>query len=172
MKFPCPDCGRATRTIKAVTLRSLLTEAAREHVHDCDGYYFCPTPECSVVYAQPKTGNTLPTEMVRVPVFQKSTDPTRLVCYCFGHSVNEIVSEVAQSGDSTLPERIAQRCRNGEDHCEESNPQGACCLGNVRAALRAARGDLDRNSSASSKAEPACCSSKCQTPPASAEERK
>jgi hypothetical protein len=169
MKFPCPTCGNTTRAVKAVTLRALLTEAALEQVHEFDGFRFCSTPECAVVYVQPETANTLPEEAVRVAVFQKSAAPTRLVCYCFDHSVNEITTEVAQTGGSTLPERITARCRNGEDHCEERNPQGSCCLGNVRAVLRAAKGDLP-NSSASSKAEPPCCGSTCETPPSSRED--
>ena len=31
---------------------------------------------------------------------------------------------------------ITERCRRGEDRCPETNPQGACCLGNVRAISR------------------------------------
>jgi hypothetical protein len=70
--------------------------------------------------------------MVRVTVFQKSTDPQRPVCYCFGYSVEAVQNEVRTQGVSRILEDIKARCAKGLSDCERNNPQGTCCLGNVQ----------------------------------------
>ncbi|MCZ6807985.1 MAG: hypothetical protein O7F08_13590, partial [Deltaproteobacteria bacterium] len=60
------------------------------------------------------------------------------VCYCFEHNVNDIEDEVRRTGVSAVPDAIGQKCEAGLDHCEEMNPQGSCCLGNVRQVWSAA----------------------------------
>ncbi|RMG10755.1 MAG: hypothetical protein D6729_19065 [Deltaproteobacteria bacterium] len=134
----CPQCGAIGRIVSSVTLEAMLKPEAKAR-RGGGPYHFCKTPECPVVY-YPEDGTApFDTGDVRVTVFQKSTDPERLVCYCFEHRVSEIEAEVARTGTSKVPDEIAEKCRLGLEHCEDANPQGSCCLGNVRQVVRAAQ---------------------------------
>ena len=133
----CPHCWHKGRNIGAVTPRALLTETARARLGDRGTVRFCRNGACPVVYYDALATPFL-TEDVRVPVFQKSTDPGRLVCYCFDHAVNAIEAEVRQTGGSVVPDAITEKCKQGLDRCEKTNPQGSCCLGNVRQVVKQA----------------------------------
>ncbi len=156
MKFSCPSCAQSTRAVKAVTLRTLLSSAAMPSAGNFEGFRFCPTASCEIVYFRPEDGQRFASDSVTVPVFQKSDRAKRLVCYCFDHSVDEINKEVEREGTSSVIESITQKCRNGEDRCEETNPQGSCCLGNVRAVVKAAQEKLGTQASPN-KEEASCC---------------
>jgi len=157
MKFPCPNCDQSSRAIKAITPRSLLTETARDQVSTYEGVRFCPTESCPLVYFHPENGQRFGTDSVRVPVFQKSECQDRLVCYCFDHSVLEIDQDVKRDGSSGAVESITEKCRNGEDRCPETNPQGSCCLGNVRAVVKKSQARHNTLVTANNE-EVSCCS--------------
>ncbi|QOJ02244.1 MAG: cation transporter [Planctomycetia bacterium] len=125
--------------MKPVTIESLVSEAARTRARRTDGFRFCSTPSCDVAYFQPDTGERFLRSDVRVRIGQKETGSPRPVCYCFGHTIEEVESEVAHTGTSRIPDEITEKCRQGLDRCEETNPQGACCLSNVRQALKNAQ---------------------------------
>lgn len=61
------------------------------------------------------------------------TDPHPL-CYCFGHSIEDVEAEVASGEVDHIHQDIVERCRRGEARCAELNPSGRCCLANVRQA--------------------------------------
>lgn len=124
----CPSCGARGRTVGRVTLEALV----QGRNFDGDAWKFCRTPDCPVAYYA--EGNIVPVDAVSVTITQKSTDPRRPVCYCFGYSAHDIESDV----DTAIPADIKERCRRGEDHCTQTNPQGSCCLGNVLAIGRPA----------------------------------
>lgn len=129
----CPACGGRGRRVKPITLDMLL----RSGVDRRDsGYRFCATPECDVAWFGETTGHRLPVASARVRIGNKETQADRPVCYCFGYAAGDIVAEVRLSGTSRIPEVIADHCRKGEDRCPEANPQGSCCLGNVRAVMK------------------------------------
>jgi len=160
MKFPCPACENATRAIKPETLQSLLTTEALESRVDLAGYRFCPNSECDLVYSHPDRDEKLLADSVAVPVFQKSDDSGRFVCYCFEYRVSEIYSEVKSKGSSDVVASITAKCRNGEDHCSLKNPQGSCCLGNVRAVVKEAQSVLNVIGPVLDVEDaPCCCSS-------------
>ncbi len=73
---------------------------------------------------------------MRVRIGQKATASPRVVCYCFDHTIEEIEAEVVATGTSTIADAIGEKCKQGLDRCEETNPQGSCCLGNVRAVVK------------------------------------
>lgn len=135
----CPECGATGRKVGLMTLEALLSESAWGRLGIAENYRFCKTETCDVAYFGDRTFQRAD---VRVPIFQKSTEPSRLVCYCFGHKVNEIEDEVWRTGASAVPDAIGQKCKDGLDHCEEANPQGSCCLGNVRQVLKRAQAAL------------------------------
>ncbi len=156
MKFPCPSCKNNTQSVKAVTLRSLLSDTARTAAGDFQGFRFCSDLSCEILYFQPERRLELGRDAVTMEVFQKSTLPERLVCYCFGHSVAEVEAEVMETGTSRAIASISEKCRAGEDHCQERNPQGRCCLGNVRSVVRLAQDNYGIAVSSATKSN-SCC---------------
>jgi hypothetical protein len=151
---PCPRCGQGGRKVSVTTIESLVQPAARLRLHSPDGFRFCATPTCDVAYFHPVSGDIVNAPEVSVPIFQKSTDPERLVCYCFQHTVAEVQREVVASGDSRIAADIKAKCAQGLDDCQRTNPQGACCLGNVQRVIREVTG---ANRPPSSEAGGCCC---------------
>ena len=127
----CPECGANGRRVGRITLLSRLTEQARGRMGEYDGFYFCSSTGCETVYFHREVNQTFATADVRVPIFQKDRDPSRPICYCFNHGVEEIDHEIQQTGRSTVSERIRERLKEDGCWCETSNPQGNCCLGVV-----------------------------------------
>lgn len=96
--------------------------------------WFCLGEACEVVYFD-ASGLVVTKDALRVQVFQKERDPERLVCYCFRHSVRDVEAAEAEAeaeGGNRVVEAITAACRSGLDRCEQMNPQGRCCLGNIR----------------------------------------
>jgi hypothetical protein len=128
----CPACGARGRRVKPITLDALIREGTER---DDAPYRFCATPGCECWFGE-ATGHAIPVSASRVRIGQKETTADRKLCYCFGYSAADVAEQVARTGTTTIPDVIADHCRRGEDRCPETNPQGACCLGNVRAAMK------------------------------------
>ena len=75
----------------------------------------------------------------RCRCFRRPRNPTGLSATAFRHTVSGIEAEVRETGDSKVPAAIAEACRQGLESCEEMNPQGVCCLGNVHQVVKAAQ---------------------------------
>lgn len=134
-KPSCPRCGRPGRPVSTLTLKHQVKAQFLAAVND-GGFQFCPTPACPVVYFA-AAGPVLTTGDVRRPVTQKDSEHAP-VCYCFGFTPAMIREELAASGKSTVVERITAEMKADFCACEIRNPQGSCCLGNVKAAVKAA----------------------------------
>jgi hypothetical protein len=153
----CPGCQAVGRKVDGATPAALLRPDAQARLTG-GAYRFCRTESCDVVYFDEARELTFGTADLEVAVFQKSSKPARLVCYCFDHTVESIRDEVTERGVSDVPEAIGKKCRAGLDDCAHNNPQGSCCLGNVRRVVKEA---LER---VGAVAEPhrgsrGCCSS-------------
>ena len=61
---------------------------------------------------------------------KETADPIP-VCYCFGFTRGDIHDEIAETGGSTIAERISAEVKAGNCACEVKNPSGKCCLGSV-----------------------------------------
>ena len=73
---------------------------------------------------------------LRVVVYQKARDDAATpVCYCFGHSVGD-TRDATHADLQAVIDDITQGIRQDQCACDLRNPQGACCLGNVRRFLR------------------------------------
>ena len=153
----CPICGHKGKTVKAMTIESLLTQDALEGLSSKEGFRFCPSVGCEVSYFHLESGRRFGLEDVKVRIGQKVSEAPRPVCYCFGHSVEDIEAEVARTGTSKIPDAITEKCRSGLDRCAETNPQGACCLGNVRRALKVAQEKFDSAVTTNSRPLLDCC---------------
>lgn len=131
----CPTCGDNGRSVTALTVSSHLGDKAKAGLNPSEGYKFCPNGNCEVSYFGV---HTFWVSDILQPIFQKSTDPQRLVCYCFNHSVAEIEAEILATGKTDVLASIRDNCKKGLDECEKNNPQGSCCLGNVTRVIKGA----------------------------------
>lgn len=137
----CPGCGRRGRTVGLDTVQSQVAISLRELAQT--SYQFCATPDCAVVYyvsdvaslALERVRGAITRDQLRERVFQKEPAPDVLVCYCFGYTLGEI-----QQGDeaerAAILADIVAGTRQGQCACTLRNPQGGCCLGNVRRLMR------------------------------------
>lgn len=138
----CTATNAPGRKVSETTLTHLLREEALPRVEGRE-WYFCPDPDCDVVYFT-ADGETLSKHALKVRVGLKESEPPRPVCYCFGYGFADVEREAAGSEESAIAAAITEKCRQGLDRCEETNPQGSCCLGNVRRAFQDARRVLRR----------------------------
>jgi len=130
----CPQSGSAGEAVDRQTIKALLTERALRRLADSE-YRFCPDADCDVVYFDANGSRFLTTD-VRVAVWQKVPYGARPVCYCFGESEASIRAEIEADGRSAAVERIREHIAAGRCACEVRNPRGACCLGDVTAAVK------------------------------------
>jgi hypothetical protein len=126
--------GSPSAAVDLLTVKALLTENALRRLYPGE-YRFCPDAGCAVVYFT-ADGRQFTTADVRVPVWQKLPFGERPVCYCFGESEASIRSEVESAGESKAVERVREHIAAGRCACEVRNPRGACCLGDVIAAVK------------------------------------
>jgi len=135
----CPACGTQGKAVGPITIEKLVVEAARRRAGRTDGFRFCAERSCEVAYFHPASGTRIVKDEVRVRIGPKETDPPRPICYCFDYNLEQIQAELAATGTSKIAEDITEKCRQGLERCEETNPQGSCCLGNIRRAIKEAR---------------------------------
>jgi len=57
------------------------------------------------------------------------------VCYCFRHTVGDI-RRASPHSRSALVDDINAGINAGQCACDLRNPQGSCCLGNVRSLIK------------------------------------
>lgn len=141
----CPICGQKGRPVAGQTVKALLKVSLR--LLSPGDYLFCKTPGCPVVYYPFDGGQAFTVDQVREPVYQKQPDrPDVPVCYCFAHPVGELQA-ASPHERQTIVDDITLGTQTGQCACDLRNPQGACCLGNVRALVKR----LDAAEAAASK---------------------
>ena len=163
----CPNCARRGKPVKPITVESLVRPEALEGVERREGWRFCASPDCITAYFHEASGEVLGKDDVRVRIGQKESEAPRPICYCFDHTQEEIEAEVRVTGRSSVGDGITEQCRQGLDRCPETNPQGSCCLGNVRTLEKAA---MERPVACTTEAPPAepatdCCAPSAPAPP-------
>ncbi len=132
--FVCPHCGDKGKTMKIITLKSLLVPEALAKLEPNTNYKMCRNRECTVVYFN-DLSNAFFTTDLKVPVFIKSDDEDCPVCNCFGWTEKKLKSEIRQTGASTAISSISEHIKVGRCGCDVNNPEGSCCLGNVKKVL-------------------------------------
>lgn len=137
----CPDCGAKGKGVDTQTVKAMLDISL--HAIRSSGYGFCSTEECPVVYFSLDGEQTFSETDLRVLVHQKHPqDEDVFVCYCFRHTPGSILAELLDSGHSSVVETVTRGTQTDQCACEIRNPQGSCCLGNVRAAVKRAKLEL------------------------------
>jgi len=130
----CRKCGSKGRPVARKTVL-LMLKPERLAQATSQGYRFCGTPECLVVYFDDEGHPRFYVDDLRLRVGVKmKSDPIPL-CYCFGFYENDVRDEFARSGASTIPSRIKQLIKDGMCACDARNPAGLCCLGEVNVAV-------------------------------------
>ena len=135
----CPVTGTPGVLVELHTVKALLTNAALATLSPTS-YYFCPEPDCDVVYFAPQ-GKAFHQADVRTTVWQKAAPGGRTICYCFGETEDAIRGDVARSGASDVVERVRAHIAAGRCACDIRNPRGTCCLGDLHAAVRRFRSE-------------------------------
>jgi len=130
----CANCAERGSPVQLQTVKALLTELALRRLQPTH-YRFCANAGCETVYFG-DAGDQFGTDDIRVPVWQKQPGDGRLLCYCFGETESDMRTELLEHGRTDVVARIrehiaAQRCA-----CDIRNPRGACCLGDVMAAVK------------------------------------
>ena len=52
------------------------------------------------------------------------------------HEQKDVRDDIRRTGKTEIQIKIAERVRAGECRCEETNPSGGCCLGNVAKSIK------------------------------------
>jgi hypothetical protein len=92
---------------------------------------FCPGADCRMVYFAEDGDVVFTTDDLRVRVGLKERDDPIPLCYCFGFDEADLREDIARTGGSAVPQKIAMMVKQGLCACETRNPSGACCFGEV-----------------------------------------
>ncbi len=136
----CPRCGAVGKLVGDETILSILKPGHADGLLAVERR-FCRTPSCAVLYYG-ADGRVVEKGAASVRVGLKETEDPIPLCYCFEFTRAHVRQEIAETGDSTIPDRIDAEIRAGRCACERKNPSGACCLGDVRRAVKEAKAAL------------------------------
>jgi hypothetical protein len=130
----CPECGQIGKPVQGQTVKAMISVTLRR-VQSIK-YLFCKTQTCPVVYFYNDGDLTFSVEEVREQVYQKEPKAEEVsVCYCFRHTVGELRNASPQSRIDIV-NNINTGINAGQCACDLRNPQGSCCLGNVRSMIK------------------------------------
>jgi len=131
----CPTNGVIGKRVDTQIVKAMLSISL--NILTAESYRFCADPDCPTVYYSEDGQQFFGEDVLRERVYQKHADDKEIsICYCFHHTVGSIGSEIAESGKSTVVEEITAGIKAGQCACDIRNPQGSCCLGNVRAFVK------------------------------------
>ena len=130
----CPECGQTAKPVQGQTVKALLAVNLRQ-VREV-AHLFCRTQTCPVVYFSPDGAQTFTVEQVRERVYQKEPEADEVfVCYCFRYTVGQ-VRAASPEGRRAIVDDVNAGINAGQCACDLRNPQGSCCLGNVRGLIK------------------------------------
>ncbi len=92
---------------------------------------FCPHPACPVAYYAPG-GEPITKDRLSVRLGLKETEGPRPICYCFNHTRESLEAEWAEKHSVSAVMDVMAAARSGQCRCAELNPQGVCCLPDLR----------------------------------------
>lgn len=129
----CLSCQGPGHPVTLRTMLLMLKPECFDQVGESE-YRFCASPDCLVVYFSGERCFTIGDMRIRVGLKEKD-DPIPL-CYCFGFSEQDVREEIKAKGHTSIPQRISALIKERMCACEERNPSGACCLGEVTKAVK------------------------------------
>ena len=116
----CPINGNEYSSVSTTTIKHHIAEPWN-WVSKIQGYYFCDDPECDVVYFG-EDSSLIRKSDLRTEVGIKEKSPDRLICYCFGVSMDQ-----AETNKNIKP-FVIEETKEHTCACETRNPSGRCCL--------------------------------------------
>ncbi len=128
----CRVCGNPGTPVSGITVESLVREKRRSLLASPEGFSFCHTPVCAVVYFNNGADEYIEKEEVKVRIGIKETEDPVPLCYCFGWTQKKIDDEIARTGKSLVVEDITNKIKTIGCDCQRNNPSGMCCLKNVK----------------------------------------
>lgn len=131
----CASCGGASRPVTRKTILLMVKPDLIDSVGE-GAYRYCPDAECRVVYFGEGEGRSFTTGDLRIRVGLKEREVDIPLCYCFGFDEAGAREEIARTGLSTVPQRIAALIKERMCACPARNPSGACCLGEVNRVIK------------------------------------
>ena len=81
-KQECPKCQKTAKGVLRRTLEHLLKKETKSALNSLDGFYYCKTPQCNVIYFRDK--EILKQEDINAIVGLKNGAHPANMCYCFG----------------------------------------------------------------------------------------
>ncbi|HEX9004002.1 MAG TPA: hypothetical protein VGB07_29090 [Blastocatellia bacterium] len=129
----CLSCEGASQPVTLRTMLLMLKSEFFDQVGESQ-YRFCASPDCPVVYFSRERRFT--SDNLRIRVGLKEKDGLIPLCYCFGFNEQDLQAEIKAEGHTTIPQRISALTKERMCACEERNPSGACCLGEVTKAVK------------------------------------
>jgi len=139
-KVECPNCNEKAKGVLSKTLNALLTDELKKEFTCLDGFYYCKSPSCEVIYFRDE--RILRQDDIKVIVGLKEGATPATVCYCFKWTKEKIKKELIQSKISTSVEDIKTKMDTIGCACEVLNPSGGCCLGDVGKAVKEIKKEL------------------------------
>ncbi|MDF1878673.1 hypothetical protein JHD46_03360 [Sulfurimonas sp. SAG-AH-194-C20] len=139
-KLECPVCGEKAKGVLSKTLEYLLVGESRDKLKCLDGFYYCKTSSCKVVYFRHE--EILLQKDISVVVGLKDGASPATVCYCFEWTKEKIKKELEQNSETIALEDIKTKMQNPGCSCETLNPSGGCCLGDVTKAIKEIQNNL------------------------------
>jgi len=133
-KVECPSCSEKAKGVLGKTLEALLNDNVKSKLTCFDGFYYCKTPSCKIVYFRDDTVVTQ--EDMNVVVGLKDGATPATVCYCFAWTKEKIKAELLSERKTAILEDIKAKMQNPGCSCEILNPSGGCCLGDVAKAIK------------------------------------
>ncbi|MDP2876881.1 MAG: hypothetical protein Q8O00_11900 [Holophaga sp.] len=129
----CPRCRSLGKPVSRDTASRFISTEAMVTL-GAGEIRFCPHPACPVAYYAP-SGTAILKDQLSVRLGIKETEAPRPICHCFGHSMESLAAEWEAKGSVSAVIEVMGKVRAGECHCEELNPQGVCCLTELRRAV-------------------------------------
>ncbi len=139
----CPMNGRVLQSVGRKTVESLIKPEGKADVRP-QPYYFCNAPDCDTVYVSALGDHLITKDMLTVRVGIKETEDPIPLCYCFDYERADVRNDIRRNNDTDIQKIITKRVKAGECRCEEANPSGGCCLGEVAKAIKLARAFKDQ----------------------------
>ncbi len=131
----CPVCGELGEGVGLVTLRALIRKDLKA-LPDGEGFQYCRTLRCPIVWYRGAPAFAADAAAVRVPVNVKMEEPSRPLCYCLKVDEAAVLEEVVERGCCTTLEEVQEATRaNTGKACHVTNPSGGCCERDVLGSL-------------------------------------
>ena len=126
-KVACAKCNEKAKGVLGKTVEHLVSDEAKEKLTCFDGFYYCKTPTCEVVYF--RNDEILTQNDMSVVVGLKEGASPATMCYCFDWTKEKIRAQLHETGETNALEDIKAKMENPGCSCEILNPSGRCCLG-------------------------------------------